>query len=94
MTAVFADAFYWPAPLRLQAAISVERLLASPSIQIVAQTRGSFLDGLRLYRQRQDKNYSMTDCISMETMRRERLTDALTNDRHFEQEGFRALFRA
>jgi predicted nucleic acid-binding protein len=30
----------------------------------------------------------------METMRREGLTDVLTNDRHFEQEGFRALFRA
>jgi predicted nucleic acid-binding protein len=29
----------------------------------------------------------------MQTMRREGLTAALTNDRHFEQEGFRALFR-
>jgi predicted nucleic acid-binding protein len=30
----------------------------------------------------------------MITMRREGLTEALANDRHFEQEGFRALFRA
>jgi predicted nucleic acid-binding protein len=37
--------------------------------------------------------YSLTDCISMQTMRREALTEVLTNDRHFEQEGFRALFR-
>jgi len=29
----------------------------------------------------------------MQAMRREELTDVLTNDRHFEQEGFRALFR-
>jgi predicted nucleic acid-binding protein len=29
----------------------------------------------------------------MQNMRREELTDALTNDRHFEQEGFHALFR-
>jgi predicted nucleic acid-binding protein len=29
----------------------------------------------------------------MQTMRREGLTEALTNDRHFEQEGFRELFR-
>jgi len=36
---------------------------------------------------------SLTDCISMQTMRRECLTQVLTNDRHFEQEGFRALFR-
>lgn len=31
--------------------------------------------------------------ISMQTMRRERLTEVLTDDRHFEREGFRALFR-
>jgi predicted nucleic acid-binding protein len=37
------------------------------------------------------KGYS--DCISMQTMRREGLTDILTHDKHFEQEGFRALFR-
>jgi predicted nucleic acid-binding protein len=29
----------------------------------------------------------------METMRRERITDVLTNDRHFQQEGFRPIFR-
>jgi predicted nucleic acid-binding protein len=29
----------------------------------------------------------------MQTMRREGLTEVLTNDRHFEQEGFHALFR-
>jgi predicted nucleic acid-binding protein len=29
----------------------------------------------------------------MQTMRRERLTEALTRDQHFEQEGFRVLFR-
>jgi hypothetical protein len=29
----------------------------------------------------------------MQTMRRECLSDALTNDRHFQQESFRALFR-
>jgi uncharacterized protein len=49
--------------------------------------------GLDLYATRLDKGYSMTDCISMQAMRREGLTDVLTNDRHFEQEGFRALFR-
>jgi predicted nucleic acid-binding protein len=29
----------------------------------------------------------------MQTMRKEGLTEVLTNDEHFEQEGFRALFR-
>jgi hypothetical protein len=43
---------------------------------------------LALYQSRLDKGYSLTDCISMQTMRREGLTEVLTNDRHFEQEGF------
>lgn len=57
-------------------------------------SRETFLAGLKLYHARPDKGYSLTDCISMETMRREGLTDVLTNDRHSEQEGFRALFRS
>lgn len=48
---------------------------------------------MALYGARPDKGYSLTECISMQTMRREGLTEALTNDRHFEQEGFQALFR-
>ncbi len=62
-------------------------------MQVVPQSRESFVGGLELYRARPDKWYSLVDCISMRTMRREGLTDVLTNDRHFEQEGFRALFR-
>jgi len=60
---------------------------------VVPQSRDSLLSGMALYEARPDKGYSLTDCISMRTMRREGLSDALTNDRHFEQEGFRALFR-
>jgi hypothetical protein len=36
--------------------------------------------------------YSLTDCISMQVMRHEGLTDVLTNDRHFTQEGFHIIF--
>jgi len=46
-----------------------------------------------LYAARPDKAYSVTGCISMQTMRREGLTDVLKNDRHFEQEGFHRQFR-
>jgi uncharacterized protein len=79
--------------LRREAGLAVRHLMDDPDIRIVPQGRTSFLDGLTLYNARPDKGYSLTDCISMQTMRREGLTDALTNDRHFEQEGFRALFR-
>ena len=76
-----------------RAALTVRRLLAHPQVRVIEQSRESFLSGLDLYQARPDKGYSLVDCISMQTMRREGLTEALTNDRHFEQEGFRALFR-
>jgi len=59
--------------------------------QLSPKSHDSFLAGLKLYRARPDKGYSLTDYISMETMARQGLTDALTNDKHFEQEGFRVL---
>ncbi len=60
----------------------------------ISESRQTFLWELELYRARPDKSYSLTDCISMQTMRREGLTHVLTNERHFEQdEGFRAIFR-
>ena len=71
----------------------VESLLASPAVRVIPQSRESFLAGLQLYRARPDEGYSLTDCISMRTMQRLGLTAVLTNDRHFEQEGFRAIFR-
>ena len=82
-----------PESLRREAAESVEGILANPAIRVIPQSRESFLTGLQLYHARPDKGYSLVDCISMQTMRKEGLTEALTNDRHFEQEGFRALFR-
>jgi predicted nucleic acid-binding protein len=44
--------------------------------------------GLKLYESRLDKGYSLTDCISMSVMRDRNLTEMLTHDRHFAQEGF------
>jgi predicted nucleic acid-binding protein len=72
---------------------NVDGLINSLDVHVIAQSRESFLAGLELYRARPDKGYILTDCISMQTMKRERLTDVLTNDHHFAQEGFRALFR-
>lgn len=79
--------------LRERAGREVTRLLNNPDIRVIPQSRNSFLNGLTLYNARPDKGYSLTDCISMQTMRSEGITEALTNDRHFEQEGFKAVFR-
>jgi predicted nucleic acid-binding protein len=87
--------FFSAAPeyLRREVAANVEAMLNDSSVRVVPQTHDSFIAGFELYRARPDKGYSLVDCISMQTMRHEGLTEALTNDRHFEQEGFRALLR-
>ncbi|MDH3599704.1 MAG: PIN domain-containing protein [Candidatus Tectomicrobia bacterium] len=75
-----------------QAALFARTILADPNTTVIPQTHASFLDGLALYESRLDKRYSLTDCISMEVMRRQELTEVLTHDHHFMQEGFRILF--
>jgi len=79
--------------VRQKAGATVAALLEDTLVQVAPQNQAMFLAGLELYRARPDKGYSLTDCISMVIMRREGLTDILTNDHHFEQEGFRPLFR-
>jgi predicted nucleic acid-binding protein len=79
--------------LRHEAVVLVDALLHDAQVQVVETSRGAFLEGVALYRARPDKASSLTDCLSMQVMRREGLTEVLTNDHHFIQEGFRILFR-
>ena len=51
----------------------------------------NFEEGLILFESRLDKGYSMTDCISMTIMRKEKVTEVLSHDQHFTQEGFITL---
>ncbi|MBX6311445.1 MAG: type II toxin-antitoxin system VapC family toxin [Isosphaeraceae bacterium] len=77
--------------MRSRAAQIVRQILVHPDVEVVAQSRQSFLDGLALYEARPDKGYSLTDCITMATMRQKGLTEILTRDVHFLQEGFSIL---
>ncbi len=77
--------------LRNLAAATVEMAMANPLVIVRPQSHQTFLDGLALYKTRPDKGYSLTDCISMQTMRRESITEILTHDGHFAQEGFTIL---
>jgi uncharacterized protein len=83
----------WGSHFRQKAETNIQSILLSQTVRTMPQTNNSFLSGLDLYRAKLDKGYSLTDCVSMQTMRRERVTEVLTNDLHFEQEGFQALFR-
>ena len=85
--------------MRQQAVQLVRRATIDSKIQIVPQTRESFLTGVALYDARPDKEYSLTDCISMKTMHELEITEVLTHvsealrrNRHFTQEGFVILF--
>jgi predicted nucleic acid-binding protein len=77
--------------VRQSAAAFVRGICHDPTIDVRPQSAQSFLDGLALYEARPDKAYSLTDCVSLATMRREGLTDVLTHDNHFAQEGFVVL---
>ena len=69
----------------------VRNILNDPAITVHPQSAQSFLDGLALYEARPDKEYSHADCISMLAMRHDAITDVLTDDDHFSQEGFTTL---
>jgi predicted nucleic acid-binding protein len=79
--------------IRRQAAKMVREILANPNVTMLPQTRDAFLRGLAFYEQRPDKQYSLTDCISMIAIRANSLTKVLTIDRHFLEEGFDVLMR-
>ena len=52
-----------------------------------------FDNSLALFGNRDDKEWSLTDCMSFVVMETRGITDALTPDEHFNQAGFQALMR-
>jgi uncharacterized protein len=68
-------------------------LKQNPQVTIIPPDEALFNEGAELYRQRPDKDWSLTDCISFLVMEREGITEALTGDHHFEQAGFVALLK-
>jgi len=65
-----------------------ETLLSSPSVRMIHVGEDLLGRGLDLLRERPDKRYSLTDCVSFVVMRERRISVAFAFDRHFEQEGF------
>ena len=77
--------------LREAAATTVQGLRAAPEVEVEPQSRESFDCALALYENRGDKKYSLVDCRSFVLMRQRSISEALTDDHHFEQEGFSRL---
>lgn len=80
--------------LRPVAAAMVEGIRQDNRVHVVEQTRATFDGGLARYKGFADKQWSFVDCVSFELMARDSMTEALTDDRHFEQAGFVAVLRA
>jgi predicted nucleic acid-binding protein len=72
---------------------TVDTLRGEPNVSVEACGDELLEQGIDLYRQRPDKEWSLTDCISFVVMQREGITEALTGDHHFEQAGFAALLK-
>jgi predicted nucleic acid-binding protein len=66
-------------------------LESDPTVEIIPLAEQLYIRALQLYRERDDKDWGLTDCISFVVMGDEGITDALTTDIHFRQAGFTAL---
>jgi predicted nucleic acid-binding protein len=77
-----------------QAAVQLLGALeADPLVEIIPLSETLYLQALQLYRERQDKEWGLVDCISFIVMTERNLTEALTTDEHFQQAGFHTLLK-
>lgn len=76
---------------RQQAVQVLEALQTNSLVDVIPLSSRLCELGLTRYRQRPDKGWGLTDCISFVVMEDYALTEALTLDHHFQQAGFRAL---
>lgn len=63
-------------------------LVDNPDIETIWVDEQLHGKAMELLIAREDKTYSLCDAVSFVLMRQRGMTDALTTDRHFEQEGF------
>ena len=85
-----ADALSRPGHRNL-ASEMIAAIRGDPDFACVHVDEGVFERAVALYDERDDKGWSLTDCISFEVMRERGIERALTADHHFVQAGFRAL---
>jgi uncharacterized protein len=78
---------------RVAAIQLLESLDTDPSVEVILLTNSLYGLAFNLFKQREDKEWGLVDCISFIVMQDRGITDALTADTHFQQAGFRALLR-
>ena len=79
--------------IREKAVQVTKTLLDNPNVDVVPQTGILFKDALEHYSSRKDKDWSLTDCASFLIMTGKNISEAVTNDHHFEQSEFIILMK-
>ena len=75
-----------------QAAVELlESLDEDPDVEIIPITEDLYRRGLQFFKDRSDKEWGIIDCISFVVMKDQGISNALTADKHFQQNGFKAL---
>jgi len=69
----------------------VEYCYSTNNIQVVTIDTSLLKRAITLYKNRSDKTWGLTDCISFVVMDEQELREAVTADKHFIQAGYRAL---
>lgn len=68
-----------------------DSLIHVPTNIFITASEKLWNQAVDLYSSRPDKAWSLTDCTSFVIMKRLRIREAATGDRHFAQAGFKAL---
>ncbi len=70
-----------------------DSLHAAERIEIVQTTSDHEEQAWQIFRQTDDKEWGITDCVSMIVMRDHDITRVFSSDHHFEQAGFEILVK-
>jgi uncharacterized protein len=79
---------YRDAAIRLVASLLTDR-----NVEVLPLEADLFARAFRLYSDRADKEWGLTDCVSFVAMADRGIREALTADEHFQQAGFLPLLR-
>ncbi len=71
-----------------------ESIMHNPLVEIVWVDKVLHKQGFSLLQSRLDKTYSLCDAISFVVMNLMHIDEALTTDKHFQQEGFTKLLES
>jgi len=71
----------------------IDGIKASPYVDVIHVDRRADDEAWSLLAKREDKSWSLVDCSSFILMGKQGISDALTNDHHFEQAGFVRLLK-